>query len=195
MVFRKVNNFKSESKIAVKHGDVLVMSQNSQALYEHCIPRDYSKNIRISVTLRKISDPLPPITLPPRPLPSATATDTSSSLDTRSQPPSPPKKTTTVYVSSSMFTPLKEHGLSSDTQDAVVFSYPGANVQGIGEMLKNDPRAKLMDTAHVTNIIVLCGSNNVDTILGSPNTIALLCLGICLPELINSANARRTLSV
>ena len=81
-----------------------------------------------------------------------------------------------------MFTPLKEHGLSSGTQDAVVFSYPGANVQVIGEKFQNDQRAKSMDTDQVTNIIVLCGSNNVDSILGSRKEDRTALLGHLSPR-------------
>ena len=50
-------------------------------------------------------------------------------------------KPITIYLSSSMFRELKPDGLSSNTQDAKVFFYPGSTSGQMLEKFKNDPKA------------------------------------------------------
>ncbi|KAL5257230.1 hypothetical protein ACHWQZ_G012241 [Mnemiopsis leidyi] len=45
------------SRIQLVHGDILFMTRESQNLYQHSVPMDYTKNMRISITLRQITCP------------------------------------------------------------------------------------------------------------------------------------------
>ena len=55
--------------------------------------------------------------------------------------------------------------MSSVSQKAVVFSYPGATSKSILTKLKDDPKFKHLDPTKVKNIFVFCGTNDVDNIL------------------------------
>ncbi|MCP4458442.1 MAG: alpha-ketoglutarate-dependent dioxygenase AlkB, partial [Cytophagales bacterium] len=44
-----------DSMVSLGHGDFLFMSQKSQKYFEHSIPKDFSNNMRISITLREIN--------------------------------------------------------------------------------------------------------------------------------------------
>ena len=70
-----------------------------------------------------------------------------------------------------MFSKLNEQKLSSKYQDAHVFYYPGATVNGIAERFQADDSVKKVDPLKVSNIVLMCGSNNVDQILGSPRNL------------------------
>ena len=56
----RANSDGTDWSINLQHGDLFLMSRRSQDLYQHSIPQDYSKNPRISITLRHII-PDPPI--------------------------------------------------------------------------------------------------------------------------------------
>ena len=43
--------------VSVKHGEVYVMSAESQNDYRHGIPRDFGKKLRVSLTFRNINPP------------------------------------------------------------------------------------------------------------------------------------------
>ena len=58
--------------------------------------------------------------------------------------------------------------MSSVSQKAVVFSYPGATSKSILTKLKDDPKFKNLDPTKVKNIFVFCGTNDVDNILSIP---------------------------
>ena len=78
-------------------------------------------------------------------------------------------KSTTIYLSSSMFRYLKAQKLCSKHQDAHVFFYSGATA---GEMLtrfSSDHRLQQIDLSQVNNFFILTGSNNVDGIMNDPN--------------------------
>ena len=67
-----------------------------------------------------------------------------------------------------MFSNLKADKLSSKSQDAHVFYYPGATVSGIEQRFNLDDKRKGIDASRVTKIILMCGTNDVDVILNSP---------------------------
>ena len=50
----KRQDVRTEVGLSVEHGDLIVMSQRSQHFFEHCIPKDFTKKPRISITLRNI---------------------------------------------------------------------------------------------------------------------------------------------
>ena len=184
---------KPDTSVTLAHGDMIIMSQASQKLYEHSIPKDFSKNVRISITLRMITpttctDTSSPISCPPHQNTSMGSSmiaelqtnlgsaDQSHPKSSNMSEPVPSQlgpdidvKPCTVYISSSMFAQLKEQRLSSDLQDAHVFAYSGATATAIHERFRSDPRAeKLKSSSNVNQIILMCGTNNVDHILGSP---------------------------
>ena len=67
-----------------------------------------------------------------------------------------------------MFRHLNVTKMSSVSQKAVVFSYPGATSKSILTKLKDDPKFKNLDPTKVKNIFVFCGTNDVDNILSIP---------------------------
>ena len=171
--FRDILRNHPETTTTLEHGDVLIMTQKSQSYYQHSIPKDFSKKVRISITLRKlsISDTDSQSKEATVSTPTRTAVTQSQEIpvdQTNSKSNCQEEKPITIYLSSSMFSPLKEGGLSSSYQDAKVFSYPGATVKNIGINFFEDSRAKMIDTSRVTKVIVLCGSNDIDSILQSP---------------------------
>ncbi|KAL5254930.1 hypothetical protein ACHWQZ_G014395 [Mnemiopsis leidyi] len=221
------------SRIQLVHGDILFMTRESQNLYQHSVPMDYTKNMRISITLRQItcsstnSSTNPSINLTSfncaetefqdsrsqtigfttvkgvstirvdnqhlhsvlRPSKSShtlptikksVSTQACSSRDQQSINTDPrtncdkngtegkEPRSTSLYISSSMFRKLDYKKLSSKSQDAHVFSYPGATAQIIKERFMNDEKEKSLDPSQVKNIMLMCGSNNIDSILRSP---------------------------
>ena len=79
-------------------------------------------------------------------------------------------RSTSVYISSSLFKTLDEKKLGSKMQDAKVFSYPGATAGEILVKLQNDKRFHGIDPNCVGQVFVLCGNNNVDKILNVPRS-------------------------
>ena len=166
--------------LQINHGEIFLMSRESQNYFEHSVPKDSSKGLRLSITLRNIDsrqnlipknnvvyhDPSPR---------TPTAQVTENSLDNcavqtpilanSEQQSTKPK---TLYISSSMFSGLSASKLSSASQDAVVFFYRGATVAQILEKLKQDPKFFNINPVSVTKIFILCGTNNVDKILDIP---------------------------
>ena len=65
-----------------------------------------------------------------------------------------------------MFKGLDKDKLTSPSQNAIVFSYGGASVEGILKRLQTDNKFAGIDKTNVTKIVLLCGTNNVDQILG-----------------------------
>jgi len=83
--------------------------------------------------------------------------------------PAPPKTSTTVYISSSMFSGLDENKLSSKHQQAKVLFYRGATAEDILVRLQSDPKFLAINTQQVNKVYLLCGSNNIDRIMGVPH--------------------------
>ena len=70
----------------------------------------------------------------------------------------------TIYVSSSMFRHLDSKGLSSNTQQALVFFYPGANSAQMLQRLLKDPQYKALKKDKIKRVILLTGTNYVDSL-------------------------------
>ena len=169
-----------ETEISLAHGDVLLMSQQSQSFFQHTIPKDTAcRRPRISITLRLINFNLPDVHLPTPPPISSPVNNAELETVQHSSTQNDFNKPTgfsndissrskTLFISSSMFRSLDEKRLSSKTQDAVVFSYPGATVSSMEEKFKADCRRDDLEPKSVQNIVLMCGTNNVDLILKSP---------------------------
>ena len=83
--------------------------------------------------------------------------------------------------------------MSSKSQDASVFSYPGATARKILENFKSDKRRADIDQENVQKIFLLCGTNDVDTILKSPRHMRDKLINtpcqICMEELTDTFNS------
>ena len=144
--FRPISDQKSELLINLSHGQVFTMSKKSQKFFEHSVPKDYSRQPRISITLRLINpqdfietqdicDVLLGLGVSQsetsQSKPQTPEIRSSSSIlcspainPTISVPHSnsdltltPHDKSVTLYISSSMFRHLEAKRLSSTTQD------------------------------------------------------------------------------
>ena len=67
-----------------------------------------------------------------------------------------------------MFGHLDEKRLCSKTQEACVFSYPGATARSMHNRFRSDERLNKIDPQTVERIFLLCGTNDIDNILDSP---------------------------
>ena len=166
----------NDTELSLEHGDVFLMSQESQSFFQHSIPKDTSCRLqRISITLRLLSgdsasdshvngtsQPIPP------PVKDVRKTNAKSSCNSDQESTQKTNRDRVLYISSSMFKSLDETRLSSKSTDALVFSYPGATVSSIEEKFRGDKRISHVDPNTIKTIILMCGTNNVDSILGSP---------------------------
>ena len=202
--FRSIADHGSEFVINLSHGHVFTMSKKSQKFFEHSIPKDFTKQPRISLTLRFIKPPDNIISTqdirdvlyglggsqPSNPESENQYTETypTNSVESMSEnnviktpspkintpisdasPPPPQEKPVTIYISSSMFRYLDAKRLSSTSQDCYVFFYPGASAGQMLTHFRNDPKAKSINLSLVRKVMLLTGSNNVDSILGDPS--------------------------
>jgi alkylated DNA repair dioxygenase AlkB len=78
-------------------------------------------------------------------------------------------KKTTVYISSSMFSELNARKLSSSNQTAIVLFYRGATASEILCNLQTDANFLGINPLNVDNIFLMCGTNNVDRVVGAPH--------------------------
>ena len=80
----------------------------------------------------------------------------------------PPQKATpkskTLFISDSMFRNLDETRLSSDSQMAIKFFYPGAKASQILEKLQQDQEFKTLDKSSVKKVFILAGTNDIDDV-------------------------------
>ena len=192
--FRPISDQKSELLINLSHGQVFTMSKKSQKFFEHSVPKDYSRQPRISITLRLInpqdfietqdicdvllglgvsqsetsqSKPQTPeirssssILCSPAINPTISVPHSNSDLTL-----TPHDKSVTLYISSSMFRHLEAKRLSSTTQDCYVFYYPGASASQMLTKFRNDPRMNDLNLSLVKRVMLMTGTNNVDTIV------------------------------
>ena len=164
----------SESTVPLGHGDVLLMSRLSQDVYEHSVPKDFSKNTRISITFRYLIERnncgSGVTNTKPSNISSLTHQENSSSTSQAKsgQTKAPSTKSTTLFISSSMFSHLDSKKLSSKSQDAYVFSYPGATAKNMHHRFRTDSRLKDINPQSVNKIFLLCGTNDVDNIINCP---------------------------
>lgn len=188
--------YMSESAVPLGHGDVLFMSRFSQDVYEHSVPKDFSKNTRISITFRKLivsnncsSMEINAESCNMSSLPSLTSSQ--PPISQQRENPGPPQSDSknsssapklglnnvtstlskTLYISSSMFSHLDSKKLSSKTQEALVFSYPGATAKNMHYRFRSDSRVKEINPGSVDKIFLLCGTNDVDNIINSPKQL------------------------
>ena len=77
----------------------------------------------------------------------------------------------TLFISSSMFRNLREDKLHSREHSSKVLSYPGATAGEILKRLKSDPVLNNLDPKEIKKIYLLCGTNNVDCVLGTPKNL------------------------
>ena len=199
--FRSVADKGSELLINTSHGQVYSMSKKSQKLFEHCVPKDYTREPRISITLRylKPSTPVLPIynVFKPTvkisqsgkneqisiPLTNTLLNCPHSSLDNSvrsvygdagiTQPTSTHQKPATVYISSSMFRHLDQNKLSSSSEESHVYFYPGATAGQMLHRFKSDPNAGNLNPLSVTKVILMTGTNNVDLVAGDSSDNSL----------------------
>ena len=153
-------------ELQVNHGELYQMSRESQDIFQHSVPKNDSTDLRISVTLRLIQ-PLKVHSTPSEITPHSQCNETPST-SAATIPPSTSSRPTVLYVSSSMFSGLDSSKLSTASQNATVLFYRGASVEQIHTRLKIDPIFLELHPKSVSNIFVLCGTNNVDGILGIP---------------------------
>ena len=164
--------------LPIKHGEVYVMSAESQNNYRHGIPRDFGKKLRVSLTFRNINPPAlsENIDSISKDVPAtdqlsqsqASIADFLDNLSAPSQPTAP--CIDTLFISSSMFRHLKETELQSNHHKSKVLFYPGATAGEINKRLKSDPMFKTINATDIKKIYLLCGTNNVDHILGIPKS-------------------------
>ena len=172
--FRKTpaSSRNAEHTLYLDHGDVFVMTRQSQEFYEHSIPPASCRDIRISITCRLLKSSNPSQPLPPpfpqvvqEPYHQPTPTTQSPVHQTYPKQQTAQSENITVYISSSMFRHINESKMCSDHQQAKVFYYPGATAENILANLKKDSRFHQIDSSKVTKFYLLCGTNNVDQIL------------------------------
>ena len=191
--FRSLSDNGAEYSVNLSHGQVFTMSKKSQKFFEHSIPKDYSKQARISITLRFLNPPNCISTqevcdtlmglgdsvsdFPEELSANLSATVTSCpptqtcDFQTVNSPKTSHAKSDTLYISSSMFRFLNEKKLSSSSQDSHVFFYPGATA---GQMLlrfKSDHKVAKLNLGAVHKVILMTGTNNVDGLVGDTSGV------------------------
>lgn len=123
--FRAKNNTTPELSVLLNHGDSFIMSCNSQDIFEHSIPSKYSRNIRISITLRNIKPKIIDLEHVSTQIIEETLVNLGKSQKAPQQSEPATKqspKSQTVYISSSMFHHLDANKLSTEHQSASVCS-------------------------------------------------------------------------
>ena len=186
----KFKSHGSDLSTNLEHGDVFIMSSNSQKLFKHGIPKDCSKSMRISLTFRDLvwpqTETIPsPGALIIEGIPSPTQVETvqekanihnlqvpfelgnsqQMQQDTREATAEPVQKVDTLFISSSMFADMDHTKLSSSNHSAAVFFYRGATAGGILNKLQHDPDFNDIDASSIKQVFLLCGTNDVDNIL------------------------------
>ena len=73
-----------------------------------------------------------------------------------------------LYIGDSLFRNLDHEKMSSSSQAAKVFSFPGAMPANIKSKLLSDSRFNELDPSKVSNIFIFCGANCVDRVIRVP---------------------------
>ena len=164
-----------EQELTLNHGDVMVMSRTSQDFFQHSIIADSSPNPRISITLRmlNVNTILESSAIQnPSTAPTLTVADVQRphevTQNSNSDRPLNCPENYTLYIGDSMLKHLNSTKMSSQSQKALVFAYPGATAEGIISKLRSDPQFLNLDPSKVSKMYVLCGANNVDKIVHVP---------------------------
>ena len=185
----------------LQHGEIMLMSKESQYTFLHQIPKEQCRRTRISITYRLIN---PASSMPDsvneaqehtcsKPVTAPHPTDHSGSWDKRSSNSYGyddnslgyndshgyehntnhwKGESETLYISSSMFAELRSKGLSSDSQNAKILFYRGAQAHDMLRRLNRDPEFHAIDPRKVKQIFLLIGTNNVENICVGRNNLA-----------------------
>ena len=172
---------KQLGSVMLDHGRVLVMTQSSQNMFKHSVvAEEQCRNTRLSITFRLIKPSPDTITnhanvdrlsqesgyVPYNRIhQQKTITSVPSQRQsTNQQTPATAAPSKTVYVSSSMFRQLHAEKMSSQAQQATVFSYSGAHAALMHKKLRDDYRFISLDPTSVKRVFVLTGTNNIESI-------------------------------
>ena len=168
-----------EQSLIVSHGDVFLMSRASQDIFQHSVISDNTKEPRISITLRMLNpvhDPVPTNNLVSNPVPKSPSNPIPPKGSPPQELPTPDNHVSqnehcSIYIGDSLFKNLDSLKMSSPSQKALVFSYPGASSKSILSKLKDDVKFKNLDPSKVKKIFILCGANDVDNALSIPRNL------------------------
>lgn len=170
---------KQLGSVMLDHGRVLVMTQSSQNMFKHSVvAEEHCKNTRLSITFRLIK-PSPdtnhanvdrlsqnsgyvPYNRIHQQKMNTSIPSQRQSINQQTPATTAPSKT--VYVSSSMFRQLDAEKMSSQAQQATVFSYSGAHAALMHKKLRDDDRFISLDPTSVKRVFVLTGTNNIESI-------------------------------
>ena len=192
--FRSSDGSGSEQSVSLKHGDLYKMSKISQNSYQHCIPRDYSKLPRISITLRnliphaddistqEVEHNTPARNYQKRNNGNGFEAPTTDGYQANYPPRHPSQNKpvisdrnkdtvpiSTVCISSSMFRHLDPNKLSSKHKRVEVLFFPGATAGDMLKRLQNNKTFSSINPVDIKNIFLMTGTNNVDRILNDQN--------------------------
>ena len=105
------------------------------------------------------------ITISEEPLPVSTCNPIPEPLQSTQSMPSVSNENYTLYIGDSMLSKLNPTKMSSSSQKAFLFAYPGATTGVILSKLKNYPTFQSLDPQKVKKIFIVSGANNVDKAL------------------------------
>ena len=154
-----------EQSLKLDHGDVFIMSRDSQNFFQHSIAADNCQGARISITLRQLKPSKESVT-------HSLIEDHTSATPIHPSPIQQPstEEKYTLYIGDSMIKGMNCDKMSSTTQKAIVYAYPGVTLGGLISKLKTDQNFISLDPGKVKKVYVLCGANDVDKILQIPFT-------------------------
>ena len=120
--------------------------------------------------LNPVSNPVPFGLIPNPPNLSSSISPAHSPSPEPPSPANPPseEKSYTIFIGDSLIKNLDSLKMSSRSQIAKVFSYPGGTSESILAKLKDDDTFRNLDPSKVKDIFVLCGANDVDNALSIP---------------------------
>ena len=140
--FRGIDScsYQAEQSLVVGHGDVFIMGRESQNFFQHSIIPDKSQGLRISVTLRQLK---------PANIPEPALISNSIDMDEANpcpqimpmESPNPSQHdipSYTLYIGDSIIKKFDCNKLSSASQRAEVFTYPGAKVCDLLSKIRNE---------------------------------------------------------
>lgn len=184
-----------EHSLTLHHGDIFIMSRNSQNIFQHSIVANDSENPRISLTLRllspnrtghqkssstELSNSAPALPVFEVPVNESDVSDNVNKSDIPITPNESAAQFTrihqasdncTVFIGDSMFRCLDATKMTSQSQKAIVMSYPGATASTILSRLVADPKFKTIDVTKVKKVVIFCGANDVDNALHIPRNL------------------------
>ena len=165
-------------EVTLNHGDALIMSQQSQNFFQHSILPDDSDKPRISITLCMLGFDAQSVgnsnlNLNESVVTSPVVPEFSTQVLPPSQSTAPDfnrvhSEKYSLYIGDSLIKHIRGPKMSSSSQRAAVFAYPGATAGGIHKKLRTDPEFLKLDPTRVDKVFVVGGSNNIDKVLNIP---------------------------